>query len=138
MTASLLQSVLSLITLSAFATLASGQGPQNVGVSVRQRGYAINRSVVCEELVLAQGYPCQDHVVITQDGFVLGINRIPGGRSSHQSRLEQTSKRQPVFLMHGILQGRTQALILAAGPWHLAQKFSLVALTRHLHNAKLT
>jgi hypothetical protein len=138
MAASLLQSVLSLITLSALATSASGQGPQNAGVSARQWGYATNRSVVCEELVLARGYPCQDHVVITQDGFVLGINRIPGGRSSHQSRLEQTSKRQPVFLMHGILQGRIQAFILAAGPRHLAQKFVFVALTRHSHNAKLT
>jgi hypothetical protein len=138
MTSSLLQSVLSLITLSALATLASGQGPQNLGASVKQRGYATNRSVVCEELVLAWGYPCQDHVVITQDGFVLGINRIPGGRSSHQSRLEHTCKLQPVFLMHGILQGRTQALILAAGPRHLAQKFVLVALTQHSHNVKLT
>ncbi|ERM96925.1 hypothetical protein AMTR_s00074p00133240 [Amborella trichopoda] len=53
---------------------------------------------ICEEFVKPKGYPCQEHTVITKDGFILGLQRIPEGRTP---RSNQT--RQPVLVQHGIL-----------------------------------
>ena len=36
----------------------------------------------------------------TPDGYILGLQRIPRGRDGPASN----AKRQPVFLMHGLLQ----------------------------------
>lgn len=32
------------------------------------------------ELITSKGYPCENHEVETDDGFILGLQRIPHGR----------------------------------------------------------
>ncbi|XP_055523108.1 lipase 1-like, partial [Wyeomyia smithii] len=44
------------------------------------------------QLVSKYGYPVEQHRVITEDGYVLELHRIPGGKGAI-----------PVFLMHGLL-----------------------------------
>ncbi|XP_047306182.1 triacylglycerol lipase 2-like [Impatiens glandulifera] len=62
---------------------------------------------ICNSMVLPQGYPCQDHKVTTEDGFILGIQRIPTGSSGNPS------DKPPVLLQHG--------LMMDAGTWLLNQ-----------------
>lgn len=54
---------------------------------------------LCSALVMSQGgYTCDEMKVTTDDGFVLGMQRISSTAQAGQTR-------QPVFLMHGILSG---------------------------------
>eukprot|EP01012_Entosiphon_sulcatum_P020345 TRINITY_DN25319_c0_g1_i1.p1 TRINITY_DN25319_c0_g1~~TRINITY_DN25319_c0_g1_i1.p1 ORF type:complete len:464 (+),score=72.89 TRINITY_DN25319_c0_g1_i1:31-1422(+) len=51
------------------------------------------------ELLEFRGYPVEDHVVRTQDGFLLVLHRIPHGQAPPDS----SQKRPVVFLMHGFM-----------------------------------
>ncbi|CAF0842296.1 unnamed protein product [Adineta ricciae] len=48
------------------------------------------------QVIQTKGYPCEEHKVITDDGYILGIFRIPHGRNS-------SSIGRPVLLQHGLL-----------------------------------
>mmetsp|Transcript_30192 Transcript_30192/g.48755 ORF Transcript_30192/g.48755 Transcript_30192/m.48755 type:complete len:428 (-) Transcript_30192:201-1484(-) len=50
------------------------------------------------QLIQYRGYPVEEHVVQTKDGFILVLHRIPGPRGS-----PRLSQRPPVFVMHGFL-----------------------------------
>lgn len=52
------------------------------------------------QLVTSKGYPCEEYTVLTKDGYLLGIQRIPHGRHS-PTPLHQP--RPVVFLQHGVL-----------------------------------
>ena len=52
------------------------------------------------QLIQTKGYPCEEHKVITNDGYILGIFRIPHGRNS-------TISGRPVLLQHGLLDSAT-------------------------------
>lgn len=59
-----------------------------------------------QELVKTQGYPLEEHFVTTVDGYVLGVYRIPCGRT--QTPLSngwecRTPLGPPVLLQHGLL-----------------------------------
>ncbi|KAG6553605.1 hypothetical protein Mapa_004519 [Marchantia paleacea] len=54
---------------------------------------------ICEIFVLPRGYACDERQVQTDDGFLLGVQRVS---SSAQSG---TTARKPVFLYHGMLSG---------------------------------
>ncbi|XP_070381797.1 gastric triacylglycerol lipase-like isoform X2 [Dermacentor albipictus] len=66
-----------------------------------------------EELIEARGYPVESHQVVTDDGYVLGLYRIPRGRveieEASQTRTGMTTagcdgaSRAPVLIMHGLL-----------------------------------
>ena len=43
-------------------------------------------------MIKLEGYPVEEHTVLTDDGYLLRMHRIPGG-----------AKSQAVFLQHGIL-----------------------------------
>nr|XP_053646072.1 lipase lipl-1-like [Cherax quadricarinatus]XP_053646080.1 lipase lipl-1-like [Cherax quadricarinatus] len=49
------------------------------------------------ELIEAFGYPVEVHHVTTEDGYILGLHRIPYGVSG------PSSGRPPIFLHHGLL-----------------------------------
>ena len=51
------------------------------------------------EIVRLHGYPIEEHLVTTKDGFVLMIHRIPHG----QTGIQDPTPRPPVLLMHGFL-----------------------------------
>ncbi|KAL6287271.1 hypothetical protein ACE6H2_011661 [Prunus campanulata] len=53
---------------------------------------------ICKSMVETQGYTCQEHQVTTEDGYILGLQRIPKGRSGNE-----IADRQPVLLQHGLL-----------------------------------
>ncbi|CAG9860945.1 unnamed protein product, partial [Phyllotreta striolata] len=48
------------------------------------------------EIIARHGYLSETHTVVTEDGYILSIHRIPGSRNG-------TKSRQPVFLQHGLL-----------------------------------
>ncbi|ELT87656.1 hypothetical protein CAPTEDRAFT_5448 [Capitella teleta] len=54
------------------------------------------------ELIVSKGYPCEEHTVQTDDGFLLGVQRIPYGR-----RGPGNDPRPVVFLQHGLLSAST-------------------------------
>lgn len=64
-------------------------------------GYEVDG--LCAELIRPLGYPCIEHTVTTEDGFLLGIQRIPYG--IHDSDILAVESRPPVFLQHGLFQG---------------------------------
>jgi len=52
------------------------------------------------QLITYKGYPCEDHVVQTQDGFLLSVQHISYGRhNAHRAR----AARPVIFLQHGLL-----------------------------------
>ncbi|KAG0631120.1 hypothetical protein M758_1G228500 [Ceratodon purpureus] len=56
---------------------------------------------MCAVVVNGTGYPCKEYTVETQDGFLLGLQRISHGIE----RRGDGTKRMPVLLQHGLLQG---------------------------------
>jgi len=55
---------------------------------------------VCE-IVNYWGYPCESHTAQTEDGYILGIQRIPWGKNATVGG--GGSSRPVVFLQHGLL-----------------------------------
>ncbi|KAK7823096.1 triacylglycerol lipase 2 [Quercus suber] len=51
---------------------------------------------LCKSMVETNGYVCEEHKVTTQDGYILGVQRIPVGMTN------TTANRPPVLLQHGI------------------------------------
>ena len=56
------------------------------------------------EIIISRGYPVEEHHVTTEDGFILGLQRIPHGRDATEPRF---SGKPVVFLQHGILEDAT-------------------------------
>ncbi|WOK96621.1 triacylglycerol lipase 2-like [Canna indica] len=54
---------------------------------------------LCALVVNPQGYQCQEFEVITEDGYILTMHRIPQGRGGG----DHLERRQPVLLQHGLL-----------------------------------
>ncbi|KFK25650.1 hypothetical protein AALP_AA8G142000 [Arabis alpina] len=54
---------------------------------------------ICASSVHIFGYKCEEHDVVTQDGYILNMQRIPEGRTGAGN----PAKRQPVLIQHGIL-----------------------------------
>ncbi|PQQ16159.1 triacylglycerol lipase 2-like [Prunus yedoensis var. nudiflora] len=61
---------------------------------------------ICKSMVETQGYTCQEHQVTTEDGYILGLQRIPKGRSGNE-----IADRQPVLLQTGLLLDASSWLI---------------------------
>lgn len=51
------------------------------------------------QLIASKGYPWEEHKVITPDGYILGVYRIPRGRNA----LNSSKPGPPVLLQHGLL-----------------------------------
>eukprot|EP00166_Cyanidium_caldarium_P001087 ctg_1481.g431 len=69
-----------------------------------QRRWPPVESFLCEanarELVEVRGYPCEEHVVETEDGYLLTVFRIPHGRRGD----DIPQARRPVLLMPGFME----------------------------------
>ncbi|KEH15743.1 alpha/beta hydrolase family protein [Medicago truncatula] len=55
---------------------------------------------LCASSVTIHGFKCEEHEVITKDGYILSIQRIPEGRSEAKSNV--TKKKEPVIVQHGV------------------------------------
>ncbi|XP_068710633.1 lipase member K-like [Montipora foliosa] len=62
------------------------------------------------ELIASRGYAYEEHHVTTQDGFILGIQRIPRGRDEKVN----SDDKQVVFLQHGFLEDSTNWVVDSA------------------------
>ncbi|KAL1453618.1 hypothetical protein WDU94_009945, partial [Cyamophila willieti] len=69
-------------------------------------------------IIRRHGYPAESHIVETEDGYLLGIHRIPHGRGHYKS----DPRKKPVFLQHGVLTSSADWVL--AGP-HIGLGFLL-------------
>lgn len=58
------------------------------------------------EIIRDKGYPVEEHLVVTEDGFVLNVQRIPDGHKSTKK-----GPKQAVFLQHGLLSSASDWVI---------------------------
>uniref|UniRef100_A0A8D8WS60 Lipase 3 n=1 Tax=Cacopsylla melanoneura TaxID=428564 RepID=A0A8D8WS60_9HEMI len=63
------------------------------------------------EIIRRNGYPVEIHSVTTDDGYILEMHRIPGGKGINR---KADPKKKPVFVLHGLLT--TSADWVLAGP----------------------
>ncbi|VDO39419.1 unnamed protein product [Brugia timori] len=57
-------------------------------------------TMTTNEIISYHGYPSETHTVTTDDGYILELHRIPGGKAAVNSRNESKSV---VFLQHGFI-----------------------------------
>ncbi|XP_021204440.2 lipase 1 [Bombyx mori] len=73
----------------------------------RQLGYPPDSLLNVTELATRHGYQCEEHNVVTEDGFVLTVFRVSSGQRCSRTQI-------PVLLVHGLLQSADSWL--DAGP----------------------
>ncbi|XP_038210436.1 lipase 3-like [Zerene cesonia] len=57
------------------------------------------------------GYPFEEHPVVTEDGYILGLHRIPHGRDEHNV----PGRRPAVLVMHGLFSSSADFIIMGPG-----------------------
>lgn len=60
--------------------------------------------------IKSSGYPVEDHEIVTDDGYILNLFRIPHGIKSPQTK----QKRPPVLLMHGLFDSSNCYIVLGS------------------------
>ena len=56
------------------------------------------------EIIERRGYPLEVHHVVTEDGYILEMKRIPSSDKCHQNAKIGLPKK-PIFLQHGMMSG---------------------------------
>ncbi|KAH8300498.1 hypothetical protein KR018_009208, partial [Drosophila ironensis] len=72
--------------------------------------YCLSEIIKSDERIQSHGYPTETHEVVTEDGYVLTLFRIP---YSHKLK-NQDEKRPPVLLQHGLFSNSD--CFLSSGP----------------------
>ena len=73
-------------------------------------------------MVSKEGYPVETHQVITEDGYILRMHRIPHGKRS----LRTEGERPAVYIQHGITSSSADWLV--AGPKKSLGKTKMVTI----------
>ncbi|CAI5463568.1 unnamed protein product [Closterium sp. Yama58-4] len=92
-------------------------------------------SRVCRELVEPNGFTCEDHRVVTRDGFVLGLQRVTSRQLDASGAVFDVNKtsggngrvvsRGPVLIQHGLFLGAESWVV---GPPGISLPFLLARL----------
>lgn len=90
-------SFIPLVLLMIFCGSAAGGRTRLYSINGRDGMSSPSVDGICKSMVETQGYVCEEHKVITQDGYILSMQRIPMGRSGRTATLS------PVLLQHGLL-----------------------------------
>ncbi|KAM0726715.1 Lipase lipl-3 [Formica fusca] len=102
-----------LIAITCLLSLCSSLGVELADVTLEPSAFAkniswfsLNPDVVLNtpEIIKRAGYPAEAHVVTTEDGYLLTLHRIPGGKGS-----------LPVLLQHGFLSSSADWVMLGKG-----------------------
>ncbi|CAH0701444.1 unnamed protein product [Spodoptera exigua] len=114
--------VLKIVLFVALAVSASARRPPNANYAegLLKNSPASRMSSDIEEdinldapgLVAKYGYPIEVHNVITSDGYILEMHRIPHGRD-HNNKPDP--KKIPVLVMHGLLSSSADFIVLGPG-----------------------
>lgn len=78
-----------------------------------------------QNLVNSNGYPFEDHEVVSEDGYILTLHRIPRGR--HEVKPFKSKKPVALF-QHGLLA--SSDVFLFRGPEHDLRKFKLQSYSK--------
>ncbi|WOG82444.1 hypothetical protein DCAR_0101608 [Daucus carota subsp. sativus] len=70
------------------------------GVSETRRSRSPETTSLCSHLIEPSGYPCSEHSTKTEDGYLLGLQRVSSSIGKLGGR-----KGQPVLLIHGLFMG---------------------------------
>ncbi|CAD6219961.1 unnamed protein product [Miscanthus lutarioriparius] len=89
-----------LLVLVFLCFLAGGARPSPATDALRRVSPRAAAAGLCQQLLLPQGYPCTEHTVQTDDGFLLSLQHIPHGKNGIADNAGP-----PVFLQHGLFQG---------------------------------
>ncbi|XP_066389935.1 triacylglycerol lipase 1-like [Miscanthus floridulus] len=89
-----------LLVLVFLCFLAGGARPSPATDALRRVSPHAAAGGLCQQLLLPQGYPCTEHTVQTDDGFLLSLQHIPHGKNGIADNAGP-----PVFLQHGLFQG---------------------------------
>lgn len=84
----------------------AGARVMNRGALIGRRGIAGAGAGACALAVAPLGYACEEHEVTTEDGYILGLQRIPRGHGGgHGAGVAGGwgGAGQPVLLQHGVL-----------------------------------
>ncbi|NXC45973.1 LIPM Lipase, partial [Penelope pileata] len=68
----------------------------NSGEGLHRKNHDPESFMNVSEMIRHQGYPSEEHEVTTEDGYILGVFRIPSGRN-----MQNTGKKPAVLLHHG-------------------------------------
>ncbi|XP_066998921.2 lipase 3 [Anabrus simplex] len=93
----------SLIVVLLFGFLAGSQAAQSI--EPRERNPDID--LTTPELIAKYGYPVESHMVTTEDGYILTLQRIPYGRNS-----TSRTNRPPVLIQHGLLSQSSDWVVM--------------------------
>lgn len=89
----------SLIKYSVFLLLTL-----NLVAGMLKYDYDPDTDLSIVELISSKGYPVEEHFVHTNDGYIITVHRIRGGRNDYLKNVsEKTEKKPVVFLQHGLL-----------------------------------
>jgi lysosomal acid lipase/cholesteryl ester hydrolase len=88
--------------------LKKGNNVQQLLTSVKSQTHDPEEKMTPIELITSKGYPAEGHIVVTDDGYVLNMQRIPYGKHAHG--VNDPPNRPVIFLQHGLLCSSTNWL----------------------------
>ena len=78
------------------------------------------------------GYPVEEHTVVTDDGYILAMHRIPHGQNEQPGDV-QPGQKTPVFLGHCLLGS---SAVYSFGPPEKSLAYILADAGRKLNHLK--
>lgn len=90
----------------AFYRFVLGTSPDKPKSQERQLYDRIRDARDFEELCAIWGYAHEEHVVLTKDGYLLGLHRLPAKKGEKRQRPGTSTGKPVVYLHHGLLMNR--------------------------------